>query len=64
MTSLFHSPKIAAPVIPTPVVVPTENSTAVATAQQQQLEASSARTGRASTILSQNDISKTDSMGG
>lgn len=53
-----------APVIPTPVVMPTENTAAVTQAQQQQMEAASQQSGRASTIMSQNDISKTDTMGG
>lgn len=65
--ALFSSPKapaqIAAPVIPDPVVVPTENTAQVTAAQQNQLQASAVRTGRASTILSSNDISKSDTMG-
>lgn len=65
MTSLFHAPKAApAPVIPDTPVIPTENTAAIANAQQGQLEAAAARSGRASTIMSMNDISKTDSMGG
>lgn len=64
MGSLFSSKAPPAPVIPAPVIVPTENSTAITQAQQAELAASAARTGRASTILSQNDISKTDTMGG
>lgn len=65
MTSLFHAPKAApAPVIPEAPVIPTQNTSAIAKAQQDQLEASAARSGRASTIMSMNDISKTDTMGG
>lgn len=52
------------PVIPAPVVMPTENTAAVTQAQQQAMLASAARSGRASTIMSQQDISKTDQMGG
>lgn len=59
------SPKM--PVIPAPVVMPTENSAAITAAQLQQAQASAAQSGRASTIMTmqnQNDINKTDSMGG
>lgn len=65
MGSLFRAPKVSAPapVTPTPVIVPTENTAAVTNAQQQELEANAARTGRASTIMSMNDIGKTDKMG-
>jgi hypothetical protein len=65
MTSLFSSPKAPAPiVVPQAPVVPTENTAAVSQAQQQELQASAARSGRASTIMSMNDISRTDRMGG
>lgn len=65
MTSLFNAPKAApAPVIPAAPVIPTENTAAISQAQQQELEASAARSGRASTIMSMNDVSKTDTMGG
>lgn len=64
MGTLFGAPKAAAPVIPTPIVMPTENSQAVATAQQQQLKASAARSGRASTIMTMGDVSKNDTLGG
>ena len=60
--NMFSSPKPAA--VPAQTVMPTENSTAVAQAQQQELQAAATRSGRASTILTQNDISKTDTMGG
>ncbi len=60
--NMFKSPK--APAVPTPVVMPTENSASVSAAQQQEMQAAAARSGRASTILSTGDISKTDSMGG
>lgn len=63
MGSLFGgAPKM--PVIPAPVVMPTENSAAVTAAQQQQLQASAAQSGRASTILSTNDIAKSSTLGG
>lgn len=52
-----------APAIPAPVIMPTENNAAVTAAQQQQLQAASAQSGRASTILSMNDISQVDKMG-
>lgn len=62
MTTLFGSQKM--PVTPNPVVMPTQNSAAITNAQQQAAMASAARSGRASTILTQQDISKTDTMGG
>jgi hypothetical protein len=64
MAGLFSSPKVQAPIIPAPVVVPTENTAGVTAAKQQEMMAASQQSGRASTILSQNDISKTDTMGG
>lgn len=65
MTSLFHAPKAApAPVIPEAPPIPTQNDAAITAAQQQQLAAAAARSGRASTIMSMNDIGKTDKMGG
>lgn len=62
MNMLSSGPKIAP--LPAPVVMPTQNSQATAQAQQEAARASAARTGRASTIMSQQDISKTDTMGG
>ena len=62
MSGLFSSPK--APVIPAPVVMPTENNSQVVQAQQKQLQAAATEGGRASTILTQQDISKTDQLGG
>lgn len=59
---MLTSKKIAP--IPAPVVMPTENSAAVTQAQQDAAAASAARSGRASTILSQQDVSKSDTMGG
>lgn len=62
---LFSSPK--PPVVPTPVVMPTMQSSTIAAAQQQQMNAAAAQSGRASTILSRNDNSKfgsADTMGG
>lgn len=50
-------------VIPAPVIVPTENTEAVARAKQEQLAKAAAGSGRASTIMSMNDISKTDTLG-
>lgn len=62
MSSLFSSPKT--PVIPSPVIMPTENMQSVQQAQIDQMSKASAQSGRASTILSQNDISKNDTLGG
>lgn len=65
MSSMFGSPKVAAPpVIPAPIVMPTENSDAITKAQQEQLKMASAQSGRASTILSQDDIGKVETLGG
>lgn len=52
-----------APAIPAPVVMPTENNAAVTASEQAQLQQASAQSGRASTILSMNDISQVDKMG-
>ena len=60
MPGMFKAPK--APAIPTPVVMPTENSTAMAKAQQDELAAASAQTGRQSTIMAFNQ-NKTDTLG-
>lgn len=62
MTGMFGSQKPAP--IPTPIVMPQENTAAITAAKQAELMAASARSGRASTIMSSNDISKTDTMGG
>lgn len=67
MAGLMGGGAPKAPVIPAPIVMPTENTQAVTQAQQQQLMAASAQSGRASTILSQQDISKipqNNTMGG
>jgi len=70
MTSLFDTsapPVQAAPIIPSPVVMPTENSAAIQEAKQKQLQAAATSSGRSSTILSmnnnQNAIDKTDTLG-
>ena len=52
------------PVIPAPVVMPTENTAAVTAAQQAELAGASAQSGRASTIMAQAGDNKTDTMGG
>ncbi len=52
------------PAIPAPVVMPTENAGAVTDAQQKAMAAAAARSGRASTMLANQDISKSDTMGG
>lgn len=67
MTALFSTPKApASPIIPSPVVMPTEDSQAVQQAQQEQLQAAASQSGRASTILTMNNnsIDKTDKLGG
>lgn len=61
MGGMFSKPKMPTP-IPQPII-PTENASAIQDAKQKQMEGMAAQTGRASTILSQNDISKTDTMG-
>lgn len=60
--NMFESKKM--PVTPAPVVMPTPNSDAIAKAKRDAAIAAAARSGRASTIMSQQDISKTDTMGG
>lgn len=55
------------PVIPAPVVMPMENSAAVTEAQRKQLALASEQSGRASTILTQQDIGlagKNNTLGG
>lgn len=51
--ALFSTPK--APTIPTPTVMPTPDNAAIQSAQQAQLAGAMARSGRQSTLLSQND---------
>lgn len=64
MGGLFGGGAPKAPVIPAPIVMPTENSAAITQAQTAQMQKAAAQSGRASTILTQNDISKSDTLGG
>lgn len=60
MTGIFGSPKPpSAP--PSPPVMPAPDDAAIQAAKQATLQAAAARSGRAATILSQNDNSKASS---
>lgn len=61
MTSLFSTPKIPKSVVPTPVVMPTVDDSAITEARKRRMAAVSRSSGRTSTNLSQND---SDQLGG
>ena len=67
MPSLFSTPKspAAIPVAPTPIVMPTADSTANAAQQQQTAAAAMRQSGRMSTILTnQNNTGQSSTLGG
>ena len=63
MASIFSAPKPPPPP-PPPAPMPTTDDAAVAAAKKKQIQMASAKSGRASTILTDFGAAKTDKFGG